>query len=112
MVFKVERAYYQFAFAVFYFAADESGEEGLAPRASGKRVAGGENRNKAVAGKGRADERGYHIGLFVIPEGEIVLFKVADERVRRVSGNEVKRSHSAVFHPERNIAYPVFACGK
>ena len=112
MIFKVERAYYQFAFAVFYFAADESGEEGLAPRASGKRVSGGENRNKAVACEGRVDERSHHIGFFVIPEGNIVLFKVADERVRRVSGNEVKRSHSAVFHPERNIAYPVFACGK
>ena len=112
MIFKVERAYYQFAFAVFYFAADESGEEGLAPRASGKRVAGGDDRGKAVAREGRADERSHHIGFFVIPEGKIIFFKATDERVRRASRNEMKRSHSAVFHSERNIAYPVFACGK
>ena len=103
MIPKVERAYYQLAFSDLYLAADESGEEGLAPGASGKRVAGGDDRGKAVAREGRADERSHHIGFFVIPEGKIVLFKATDERMRRVSGNEVKRSHSAVFHSERNI---------
>ena len=85
MLFKLESAYYQLPSSERDLSAYKRREKGLAPCASGKRVAGGQDGNKSFACERLADERRHHIGFFVIPEREIVLFKVFHKRMPRLS---------------------------